>query len=133
MNKATVMNIDMADMPKIKEITLKSVEYKLQKKYSIKALNLANYDVDFILSNFSDFVAVELKGIVYGSKTKAEEVVYIPDGRIQHLKKAIFPKWLLKKFPLKTVPIAQKITVYNSYPDITRTSDIGEYRRYELQ
>jgi len=133
MCKTTIMNFNLEDTPKIKEIILNSVEYKLKKNYSIKALSLANFGVDFILSNFSDLATIELKGIVYGSKTKAEEVVYIPDGRIQYLKKAIFPKWLLKKFPLKTVPIAQKITVYNSYPDVVHSPSTGDFKRYELQ
>ena len=129
MSKNTVLTFDLYSEPlRFKEIVLKAMNYSCSKRYGRDFLSKSQCDFNFLVSEFSNQVTLQFKGIVYGSKIVTENLLEVPDGKIANLKSALFPKWLLKKFPPKTKVIAQNITVYNSYPDIPIKEDYLTYR-----
>ncbi len=118
---------------KVHEQILDAMNWEVQQMVSSDVFRNDNFRIEMVLDPITKNFVFSLKGIVYGAKTKTEDIIKVPDGKFAMFKLAILPSWLLKKFPPKMKEFAQTITVYNSYPTLPIKESTMRWRTYDFQ
>ena len=131
MAKALTFN-PLSDPSTLNEIVLNAITFAARAQISKAWFDNTNSHVRLLESGFGNTLALELKGIIYGSKTKTEGILHVPDGKVSMLKLSLFPKWMLRRFPPKMKAVVQTTNIYNSYPGIPVKDNVLRLRQSKL-
>ncbi len=117
-------------------IELEKIQYGLYDFLS-KA-SLMNMSIDRIDDFVADRIIYKIRGYLMGEKLREEksilEVSY-PCSCWQMFKKQYFPKWLLKKFPVKYETVRKKVEfkVYELYPKFSKVCPNDANGSFKIQ
>lgn len=101
--------------------TLKNLKYQICKLYD------KDVDVQIVAENIVENILVTATFRYPGECISHVDIEY-PETWWQHFKKDMFPKFLLKRFPVKMTK--RKIDQYYVYPNIHSPKDVFEIRKY---
>ena len=93
---------------------LELIKFGITHYLSLKELE-RNYRFDFRFSDFGQQLVFELERSVWSEKLQNETAkvtasVNVPETPWQHFKEVHFPKWLLKRFPVKYKTVSKTET-----------------------
>jgi len=103
------------------ELILEKVRIGLSEYISKE--QILNFNIEIIGDNLTDSIIFKIRGFLMGEKLREEKRnwrVSYPSSWWQMLKEQYFPKWLLKKYPVKYTIKKRKVTfkVYEVYPKL---------------
>lgn len=109
---------------KIQEIVLENVQFRFKQEFDRLDL-YPNLKIEHYMDSFTQRNIWEIKNNILGEKNKLN--IPIPENWFQMFKRDCFPKWLLKKFPVKN-KIFGVLDIYFLYPHLKVS--IPEERQY---
>jgi hypothetical protein len=89
----------------------------------ISTAQLKNFDIETLKNSMTNAIVLKLRGFLMGEKLREERKdwkVSYPSSWWQMFKRQYFPKWLLKRFPVRHTTLKRKVVfkVYELYPKL---------------
>ena len=121
---------------KVEELILEKIKFGMNLPLDSEFINSGN--IELYLTPYANQIIMNFRTRILGQRKEVEKsVVYeFPKNWFEHLKQDYAPKWILKRFPVKTEYFYKKIVIDASalFPELgSRGEDIRFYSNLTMK